>query len=1081
MMIYNKKNIQNIYDNCKRVITKAMLWSCFICSLLVMQANSQHSQPPQVEIIQVKINKTALQKMKQKAKEYRKNKGLDRQEIFIINDEIDRALRKYSTETSAMKPLWKDEFSYQLAGTVAKRRAKGLAVNYNRVLTIVEDLKPWYYFVIHEGYAVSVVEELKRMTGIEDARISPKHKPSFIPNDPHQEGYGGSLNYNDVHRFYEAWDITEGSSDVVIAIVDSGVRYTHEDLKNKLWTNPGEIPGNGIDDDNNGFVDDIHGYDFFESIVNTPNGLAATDDPYPYVDSRGDPHGTTVAGFAVAEVNNATGIAGSGYRSSLMITKHVISDTSLFNDSFFFTDYGVLYAILNGADVINMSYGSDGYDPFEQAIMQLGQELGVVLIAAAGNGRSNMRVYPGAYPEVFSVAAGISDGSSPDEFSRAGFTTYGPWVDVSATGIMGWGLGADTDTQYRNERIPGTSFASPVVAGLAGLLRAEMPDLSSESIYSIIRRSTDDIDMDNPDYAGLLGTGSINAERALQWASTWLVEPLMGHQVITYYTSPKYDATAPYGVFNYRLRNLSNDTLRQLTIDWDHPSGTRVYPSSTLIDVLAPRGEQVLQHFVFFGDNVADYSTNKLPFTLRIDYDGAPSSRPHYDFEYQVGLIDTVEHGIFTTSFTTTGRLFQDGHLRDDFVGLGLKADDFGQGRDFRLVKLAGLMLASPLSGQVASSIETNPLGSANSITLENDFVPLSAFEYDSLSQVGIGHFRTREPDFPRIEIEHRVRFNDNDLLDQTIFIEYSITNNSPSQLDSIYPGLYLDLDLNINRHDSISFRFSDSLFFVKSSAFLDVGSPNNFVGMYTLSDNPTYFPILRDIFLGFDLLDGYSDVYSDVGKIESLTSGLTYADSLNYSSFFDKQAVIGTGALNFEIGQTHDIHYAITFAGSLGDLTERTNAVKRYYKRLQQQNQGDTGSQERLFITACEQTIIDGENSNADLLCQTQGNRFSLTLDVGDGEQQQNVSSVLQLSHEVNDWQLYDTDNDGDKDLFYADSRGLFVRSYSSSHQFGTEHELTTSGVDLFAIGQINSSHTGGCRYDNNASVDLFFSCFLR
>lgn len=285
-----------------------------------------------------------------------------------------------------------------------------------------------------------------------------------------------------------AWDVVTGSSSTIIAVIDSGIDFAHPDLVNKLWTNPGEIPANGLDDDNNGFIDDVKGWDF----VNDDNNPA---------DDEG--HGTQVAGVAAAASNNTLGIAGMCWDCRLMPVK-VMHSSGVANYSDIAA--GVLYAAQKGARVINISLG--GYSPssaLHEAIQSAVNDYGAVVVAGAGNDNQNDPFFPAAYPEALAVA-GIDPGSV-----KTAVSNYGDWVDVAApaqaihTTFMGGSYGP----------VDGTSFAASFAAGLAGLLRSQHSTWTPALVSGQIIHTAAAIDVQNPAFAGLLGSGRINAASAV--------------------------------------------------------------------------------------------------------------------------------------------------------------------------------------------------------------------------------------------------------------------------------------------------------------------------------------------------------------------------------------------------------------------------------------------------------------------------------------------------------------------------------------------------------------------------------------
>lgn len=313
----------------------------------------------------------------------------------------------------------------------------------------------------------------------------PEKRESVIletPNDP----LFRQAPYMQRSRMPDAWDVVKGEQgDVVIAIVElGGIGVSHEDLRGTLWINPGEIPNNGVDDDANGFVDDVHGWDFRE---NSPivSGFAS---------SLGIQHGVAVSGAALAEADNGIGLAGTSWNARFMPLVGSVS--------------GVMYAALNGADIINASYGGPGYSNTAAQAMQAAVDEGALVVAAAGNNGVNsdqVPSYPANYPINLNVGGTLAG-------SDVNYYNYGRSVNVFAAG--------------RNVVVPvpgnaygreyGTSFASPLVAGIAALVKTQNPHFTPHQVREQVRLTADNIDaVNDASLTGLLGRGRVNAYRAV--------------------------------------------------------------------------------------------------------------------------------------------------------------------------------------------------------------------------------------------------------------------------------------------------------------------------------------------------------------------------------------------------------------------------------------------------------------------------------------------------------------------------------------------------------------------------------------
>ena len=365
--------------------------------------------------------------------------------------------------------------------------------------------------------------EFSQNSSIKQVSFEPKIKIAIpieptIPNDPY---LSRQYYLNKIQAEY-VWSLLDRvptpKQPILIGIVDTGIDYHHPEMEPVLYVNPGEDINhdgifsqadlNGIDDDNNGFVDDVRGWDF-SNVSDSTNGDNDIRPPnagnYEILS-----HGTHVAGIVGATSNNGQGISGITRFYKIIATKHSL-DNDLTHGYLYNAYDGILYCAKLGATVINCSWGGQGYSSLAQQLIDMvRQKYGAIVVAAAGNDNNNNDVnhfYPSDLDGVVTVAA-LTPGDR-----KASFSNYGQVIDISApgTGIL------STIHFYKGGYATwqGTSMASPVVAGSIALIKYFYPDFSADELVQKVLDTADPIDSLNPAYAGLLGTGRVNIYNAV--------------------------------------------------------------------------------------------------------------------------------------------------------------------------------------------------------------------------------------------------------------------------------------------------------------------------------------------------------------------------------------------------------------------------------------------------------------------------------------------------------------------------------------------------------------------------------------
>lgn len=375
----------------------------------------------------------------------------------------------------------------------------------------------WYQIRFTDMYRIGeLIESLRALPFITWAEPKPITYTSntFRPNDYVPQGTSGSLHLDQVNAG-GAWAYSRGDRSTVIAVVDDAVRINHEDLAPAIWVNTGEIPNNGIDDDNNGFVDDVNGWDF--SGVDLSSG---DNNPNPPSNANNNlfSHGTHTGGIAAATTDNGRGIASLAFEAQLMPIKATPDTASGLQ---IFDGYeGIQYAAANGAHVVNCSWGGPAFANFQRDVVSTAIARGTVVVAAAGNEGANTRIYPCGFNNVLCVGA-----TDPFNANRiANYSNYGNWISVLAPGAIYSTLAGSTTSYGVNI---GTSMSSPLVASLAGLIRSFRPGIQVQEINNCIKNSAVNLDGFNANRAGQMGSGRIQATNALACARGSACEPTL--------------------------------------------------------------------------------------------------------------------------------------------------------------------------------------------------------------------------------------------------------------------------------------------------------------------------------------------------------------------------------------------------------------------------------------------------------------------------------------------------------------------------------------------------------------------------
>lgn len=628
-----------------------------------------------------------------------------------------------------------------------------LARNKNGYATA--DLSLIYRVALKPGVQeLKVLKQLQSVPELEYATLNYYAELASVPNDPmftqqyHHTNIGSAA----------GWTLQTGNGTVRIAILDTGSDLDHPDLAANHYTNPNDPP-NGVDDDNNGYTDDTYGWDF---IDNDGVPQATVND-----------HGVHVGGLAAAATNNAIGIAGTGY-NCVHVPIRVGEDRAITAGY-----QGIVYAADQGFDIINCSWGSFNSSPFAQDVITYAAiNKGALVVAAAGNSGADRAYYPAAYNYVLAVGALQQDNQ------RANFSNYGYWVDIMAPGLNI--LSTLNDGDYGSNS--GTSMASPIVAGVAGLVKASYPGLTGLQIAERIKATATDISQvgGNGFYENKIGKGMVNPGGALNGSIT---HPAVVYENIEFTDGNDEafsvgDTISIGGVFTNYL-NATDSLTATLTAN-----SLSISP----INMQAELGELATM------SSTMNYNN---PFTFQINA--------------FAGVNETVVLELEITDGTYTTKQFTEININVDFLNvlvnniettvagnssIGYTQRDGSDGLGFRLVGANSQLYESNFMVGFKAGGATGVIDNVrNGQQLDSDFSAKQAIQLGTADDTAFfasgvfSDFRSGG-DSVGIDVSYKALAFDDDGHENYVILEYALVNISGQVLDSVYGGLFTDWDV---------------------------------------------------------------------------------------------------------------------------------------------------------------------------------------------------------------------------------------------------------------------------------------------
>jgi len=689
-------------------------------------------------------------------------------------------------------------------------------------------------------------------------------RPMFTPNDPQiAQQYHHAL-----IKTFEAFDIEQGDTNVYIGITDAGIQFEHQDLGNVRYNYAD--PVNGLDDDNNGYIDDFRGWN---TASNTNNPTATLS-----------PHGMFTTGMSSATVNNGIGIAGNAYRCKFVPVR--IDDAN----GFTFGYEGIVYLAELGCKFINASWGGTFPDPFGEEIVRYATvNKEALIIAAAGNSGINEKYYPASYDGVFSVAA---TGSTDLAWSGS---TFGPTVDICAPGELVrscWPFnGYDVSS--------GTSFSAPLVTGAAALVKSHFPAYSALQVAERLRITADTSIYALPGNATvnqLLGSGRLNMLRALN-------DP---QRPSIHYVHPEFTNNAGNSFLAAGdTVSLSGSFLNFLALAQN--LSVSISSENAFIEILAN---------AYQAGSIAslDSHVQQTPFTFRI----LPDAPYNHDVVLKLRYSD-VASGYFAneyvevrvnkdymdltinnlkTTITSRGSIGYNADYATDGIGIAYQNGS-------SQIYSAGFLLGS--SGEVADNVYASTLpGYDNDFTRE---VAVSKSNDADGAQHIRSAFSTDSAGAQPVRIHQKASAKPNE---NYVEMTYTLVNQGNSATSSMSAGIFADWDIQNSAQNRCTYDAANKMIYA-----FDESNPTTYFGIKLLHNQPANPYCFNNNGSGgsISLYDGFTDAE----KFAALSGGLTR----NASTTGEISALLGTTVGTIQPGDSAQISFAILGASSLIALQE--------------------------------------------------------------------------------------------------------------------------------------------------------------
>ncbi len=734
-----------------------------------------------------------------------------------------------------------------------------------------------------------VIEKIESLDGIEYAEPLYQNELLYIPNDPHANPTSGNQYYLNNIGAYKAWDIEKGDTNVVVGIVDTGADLAHADLFPNIYINHDD-PINGIDDDGDGYIDNYIGWDI------------ADNDNDAHADTHA--HGTFVSGISSAKTNNGLGISGVGFNTRFMPVKIMENSSGRLRNEY----AGVIYAANQGVKVINLSWGSAwGYSKFAQDVINFAVlDMDVVVVAAAGNTHDHIDFYPASFDNVLSVTS--SDAA--DNFSN--WATYSYKVDLMAPGHAMYST--KNGNSYGSVG-NGTSYAAPVVAGAAALVRSKYPHLNAIQVAEQLRVSTDDVSHigANSTFEGEIGRGRLNIHKALSDTTMPSVR-LNAFEYTGQYGKhifPGDTIKINTSFINY-LSEAKGLTISLSTVDTNAVSHSKAYHINSLKNY-----------------EVKDISED--PWQVVMAESLQPNTRIYFRIDYEVGDFRDYEYFYVTSSpsfFDVVSNNFSMTISGDGSLAYEKDALNWGNGVWNKFDRISNHMgvIISRNDDYVANNVVNN----YTMLTKDKDFeaVTNARMHNNSLADVDVrSKFREKEHIYRMgIEVEQKALAWHDHTENHFSVLEYRLINTSDSILDKLNMAFYADYDLRHKDYNTADYDASTGLAYSFNAAGTQL-----FAGLALLTPgDSTVYAIDKASYNGNSA--DFDVHFTDSLKYEFSTSSMEKTQA-GAGLGNDVANLVGIKNLTLQPGESKKVAFAVMSGPSLEHLRAQLTRAKNKYQ----------------------------------------------------------------------------------------------------------------------------------------------------